>query len=104
AELVKGSDFNFYGTTAILLHSGTDFRSSATRAITTLYSFASEDGANPHGLVQGSDGNFYGTTYGGGTNGGHGTFFKISATGALTTLYAFTGGKDGAGPSAGLVQ
>ena len=35
---------------------------------------------------------------------GYGTVFKISTNGALTTLYSFTGGNDGAGPDAGLVQ
>ena len=85
---------------------GTVFKISATGALTTLYSFTGgKDGRNPSGgLVQGNDGNFYGTTLQGGINGDYGTVFKISATGALTNLYSFTGGEDGAGPSAGLVQ
>ena len=72
---------------------------------TNLYSFTgTNDGANPYaGLVQGSDGYFYGTTYSGGTN-NLGTVFKISTNGAYTSLYSFTGTKDGANPSAGLVQ
>jgi uncharacterized repeat protein (TIGR03803 family) len=116
--LVQGSDGNFYGTTQVdgtnggtNGGNGTVFKVSATGELTTLYSFTGgKDGGYPQaGLVQGSDGNFYGTTQVGGTNGGNGnvgngTVFKVSTTGDLTTLYSFTGGKDGAGPSAGLVQ
>jgi uncharacterized repeat protein (TIGR03803 family) len=111
--LVQGSDRNFYGTTmgGGTKGYGTVFTINANGVLSTLYSFAGgNDGASPcAGLVQGSDGNFYGTTVGGGayTNqygDGFGTVFKISTNGALTTLYSFTGGSDGAGPYAGLVQ
>jgi len=73
--------------------------------LTVLHSFhVYPNGASPRGLVQGSDGNFYGTCGGGGTNGGNGTVFRLSTNGVLTTLYSFTGGSDGAGPNAPLVQ
>ena len=113
AGLAQGSDGNFYGTSFLGGASdfGTVFRISASGSYATLYSFAGSpgDGANPYGgLVQGSDGNLYGTTSGGGayTNqyGGCGTVFKISTNGALTSLHSFTGGNDGAGPQAALVQ
>jgi uncharacterized repeat protein (TIGR03803 family) len=112
--LVQGRDGYFYGTTA---YGGTNglwyggwgalFKISSNGALTTLFSFGSTDGANPHApLVQGRDGYFYGTTAYGGTNdvwyGGWGTVFKISNSGALTSLYSFSGG-DGAAPT-GLVQ
>jgi uncharacterized repeat protein (TIGR03803 family) len=84
----------------------------AAVVLATLHSFtgATNDGANPYaGLVQSSDGNLYGTTEAGGAyinqNGeGCGTVFKLSTNGALSALYYFTGGNDGNGPSAGLVQ
>src|SRR6202035_1752645 len=86
---------------AVLLYGFTTFLSA--QKLTTLYSFAGSDGAQPYaGLVQGSDGNFYGTTSGGGVNLG-GTVFKITPSGTLTTLYNFAG-SDGALPYAGLVQ
>ena len=74
-------------------------KSTPSGTLTTLYSFAGSDGAQPTaGLVQGSDGNLYGTTSADG-----GTVFKITPSGALTTLYNF-GGSDGVKPYAGLVQ
>jgi uncharacterized repeat protein (TIGR03803 family) len=107
AELVQGSDGNFYGTTEVggTEDYGTVFKISTNGALTSLYFFTGgNDGANPHaGLVQGTDGNFYGTTSGGGTN-GSGTVFRIGSDGAFTSLYSFTGGNDGANPQAGLVQ
>ena len=86
---------------AVLLYAFTTFLSA--QKLTTLYSFAGSDGAQPTaGLVQGSDGNFYGTTSQGGAN-GEGAVFKITPSGTLTTLYSFAG-SDGAQPAAGLVQ
>ena len=116
AGLVQGSDGYFYGTTQYggttnynaqtgTYGYGTVFQISTNGALTSLYSFPGNDGANPYaGLVQGSDGYFYGTTEYGGPSGGYGTVFKISTNGALTSLYSFTGGNDGANPYAGLVQ
>jgi uncharacterized repeat protein (TIGR03803 family) len=106
--LIQGSDGNFYGTTSDggIYGNGMVFKISGDAVLTSLFSFSgTNDGANPQaGLVQGSDGYFYGTTSTGGSTNGDGTVFKISTTGALTTLYRFTGGDDGGGPEAALVQ
>jgi uncharacterized repeat protein (TIGR03803 family) len=107
AGLVQGSDGYLYGTTfeGGAQSQGTVFQISTSGNLTSLYSFTSvSDGANPvAGLVQGSDGNFYGTTENGGTN-DSGTVFQMRSNGALASLYSFSGGDDGAGPLAGLVQ
>jgi uncharacterized repeat protein (TIGR03803 family) len=109
---VQGRDGYFYGTTEYGGTNGisaggygTIFKISTNGALTSLYSFTGgNDGGYPYaGLVQGSDGNFYGTASGGGKY-NYGTVFKMSATGALTNLYSFTGGNDGNGPNAALVQ
>jgi uncharacterized repeat protein (TIGR03803 family) len=81
AELVQGSDGNFYGTTVLggMHHRGTVFNIGATGSFTTLHSFSGSpnEGALPFaGLVQGSDGNFYGTTTLGGAHGA-GTVFNF---------------------------
>jgi uncharacterized repeat protein (TIGR03803 family) len=124
--LVKGTDGNFYGTTAgggaNCYRCGTVFKIAPSGTLTTLYNFCSKkkcaDGAAPYaGVVEGTDGNFYGTTaYGGngnvrcgGTSPGCGTIFQITASGKLTTLYNFCsqGGRsctDGAVPTAALLQ
>jgi uncharacterized repeat protein (TIGR03803 family) len=115
AGLVQGRDGNFYGTTQLggtggQNGFGTVFAISPNGVLTNLYSFDLFHGAYPQaGLVQGGDGDFYGTTAGGGPYGGlfgigYGTVFKISTNGVLADLYSFTGGNDGVGPSAGLVQ
>jgi uncharacterized repeat protein (TIGR03803 family) len=88
AGLVYATDGNFYGATyqGGANNSGTLFKITPNRTLTTLYSFCSQskcvDGEFPYGgLVQGTDGNFYGTTYGGvncGRSGGCGTIFRLS--------------------------
>jgi uncharacterized repeat protein (TIGR03803 family) len=108
ADVIQGSDGNFYGTTynggAGSL--GTVFKLTPSGTETVLHSFAggSIDGANPEaGLTQGSDGNFYGATYLGGA-GGLGTVFKLTPGGSESIMHTFAGGSsDGANPSANLV-
>lgn len=118
AGLTLGPDGNFYGTTFFLSMAradqgggsgaGTVFRITTNGILTTLASFATNNGAGPLGLTLGSDGNFYGTTERGGTtavsaSSGYGTVFRITTDGALTTLFSF-GNTNGASPLAGLTQ
>jgi uncharacterized repeat protein (TIGR03803 family) len=112
AGLVEGRDGNFYGTTygGGPYGWGAVFKITTNGALTSLHVFGVDglsdaDGAGPEaGLLQGSDGNFYGTTSFGGNGSDCGTVFKVSTNGLLTTLHSFTGGNDGAGSGAGLVQ
>jgi len=106
AGLLQGSDGKFYGTTSLggTNYAGTVFKISTNGALTSYLFTGGNHGSEPvAGLVRGSNGNFYGTTELGGAS-GCGTVFKISTNGALTSLYSFTGGNDGSGPVAGLVQ
>jgi uncharacterized repeat protein (TIGR03803 family) len=110
ADLVQGSDGNFYGTTyggGSMFQSGvsdgTVFKMNPTGTLTTLVSFSGTNGQYPYaGLVQGSDGNFYGTTINGGGD-SDGTIFKITPAGVLISLASFNG-VNGEAPYAGLVQ
>jgi uncharacterized repeat protein (TIGR03803 family) len=103
--LAQGTDGNLYGVTdgGGVNGYGTIFKMTTAGALTTLYNFASTDGASPYaGLILATDGNFYGTTnYGGAYDSG--TIFRISAEGTLTTLHSFSGA-DGFGPQASLIQ
>jgi uncharacterized repeat protein (TIGR03803 family) len=121
ANLVQGTDGNFYGVTQfggannnVLCGNsgcGTIFEITASGQLTTLYNFCSlgkcADGALPTGtLVQVANGNFYGTTNNGGPK-NFGTVFEITPAGVLTTLYNFcslAACADGAVPVAGLVR
>jgi uncharacterized repeat protein (TIGR03803 family) len=111
AGLIQGTDGNLYGTTESggSYGYGTVFKITLSGTLTTLYSFCSQsnctDGYSPvTGLVQATDGNFYGTTQYGPSGYIFGTVFKITPSGVLTTLHSFTGGTDGGGTVAGLIQ
>jgi uncharacterized repeat protein (TIGR03803 family) len=82
AELVQGTDGNFYGTTnsggTEGEGAGTIFEITPSGALTTLHSFDYTDGVLPQGaLVQDTNGKFYGTTVIGGAH-GDGTVFSLS--------------------------
>ena len=112
SSLIQSADGNFYGTTSDggSNANGTVFKMTPLGALTTIYTFCSQeicaDGGNPMAaLVQVNGGNFYGTTYNGGAN-GHGTVFQITPSGTLTTLYSFCSKlncSDGSNPSTALV-
>ena len=107
ADVIQGSDGNFYGTTynGGAGGLGTVFKLTPSGTETVLYSFAGgSDGANPEaGLTQAGDGNFYGATYLGGSAGA-GTIFMITPSGTETIMHTFAAGSsDGANPSANLV-
>ena len=101
--LIQASDGNFYGVTLYggVGNSGTVFKITPAGALTTLYSFCSEqncaDGQYPVGqLLQATDRNFYGSTGFGGDPtcnpqppSGCGTIFQITPSGVVTTPYSF---------------
>jgi uncharacterized repeat protein (TIGR03803 family) len=102
-----------YGTTYVGGEStcvcGTIFQFS-NGTLTTLYTFAGTNGANPAGsLIADTKGNLYGTTSQGGS-GSAGAVFELSPPATQggawteTVLYSFTGGADGGHPYAGLIQ
>ena len=116
ANLLQGSDGNFYGTTQTggANGSGTIFKITPSGALTTLYSFCSQsgqtsctDGYNSPGLTLGPNGDLYGVTpYGGTNSGSFGTIFQITSSGTFTTLYSFcaqSGCPDGRFPYASLL-
>ena len=80
----------------------------AHAGVRVLHTFDLSDGDDPDGvLVEDTAGNLYGTTVGGGSGGcykGCGTVFKLAPNGTHTVLYAFTGGSDGDGPQASLIE
>lgn len=117
AELFRGTDEHFYGTTfgggnnqggcGGGVGCGTLFRTNSQGSLEAVYLFCSaancSDGDNPlAGVVQGSDGDFYGTTSGMYMSAG--TIFKLSKDGTLSTLYTFHDCGDGMRPLSGLVQ
>jgi len=98
---------DFYGTTWLggTQGNGTVFRLTQGGLEKVLHSFAGADGSSPFtaGVVTDGAGNLYGTTSDGGAH-GYGAVFKLTQTGTETVLYSFKGGRDGAGPSAGLLR
>jgi uncharacterized repeat protein (TIGR03803 family) len=94
AQLVQGTDGDFYGTTYAggNYQGGTVFKITPSGTVTLLFdSFDGPNGGNPQGgLVQGPQGEFYGTTYNGGVGRGAncvgcGTVFSVSSSGFLNT-------------------
>lgn len=106
ASPIQGADGNFYGTTISGGGAGgygTVYKITPSGTFSTLHTFSSTDGANPHApLVLGTDNNLYGTTYLGGTS-GDGIVFRISTSGSYTVLYNFDG-THGANPNGPLAQ
>jgi uncharacterized repeat protein (TIGR03803 family) len=93
AGLARGSDGNFYGTTAgdNTTTFGTIFRITPAGVLTTLFSFNGTNGASPvAGLIQGLDGNFYGTTFERGAGGG-GTLFRLVEPPLIAAIPASNG-------------
>ena len=112
ANLVQGSNGNFYGTTAYGGQNGNGvvFEVIPANPPTAIHSFSvTNDGANPHsGLLYASDGNMYGTTANGGAyfakdpaGFGYGTLFKMTPSGSLGSILSFAG-TNGANPWGGL--
>ncbi len=88
---------------------GTVFSIKASGKERVLHSFGGVgDGLYPRAGLINVNGTLYGTTEFGGGGGcggtGCGTVFSITASGAETVLYSFSGGKDGAQPTAGLID
>jgi uncharacterized repeat protein (TIGR03803 family) len=110
ANLVQGSDGNFYGATEDggVIQLGTIFSITPGGEFNSLCFFplSSVGGYPDAALVQGGDGNFYGTTYIGGDD-QFGTVFEVTTNGTLTRLVSFTGTSapaPGAYPLAPLAQ
>jgi uncharacterized repeat protein (TIGR03803 family) len=110
AQLIQGTDGNFYGTTVqgpSQYGAGTVFEITPGGLFKTLYRFNLDEGGGPiGGLVQATDGNFYGTTSDGGANSA-GTVYQFTPGGAYSTLYNFcslSGCEDGGYSSAALFQ
>jgi uncharacterized repeat protein (TIGR03803 family) len=90
ANLIEGSDGNFYGTTI----GNTVFQITTNGTFTVLHTFSGLDGKFPRAsLVQGTDGNFYGTTASDGATynplvepSGYGTIFKITIPPAFQSV------------------
>ncbi len=91
AQLVQGTDGEFYGSTqdgGVRRGTGTIFKITSAGSLLTITTFYDSDktGSNPFSaLVQGNDGNFYGLTP---KTLLHccGAFFKVTPGGTLTTL------------------
>ena len=109
AALIEGSDGSLYGTTVSggRINQGTIFtitKDGGDYHILHSFTGSQGDGALPQAaLFEGQHGALYGTTLSGGSP-NRGTIFKIQKDGSgYTVLHRFTG-KDGAHPSARLIQ
>jgi uncharacterized repeat protein (TIGR03803 family) len=110
--VVRGSDGNFYGTTAVggTDGKGTIFKMTPSGVLTTLVDFTgvagAAPGAAPNGrLIEGTDGRFYGTTSVGGAS-DVGTIFAVTPSGLYQRIVNFSGttsGDRGAFPVGGLL-
>jgi len=115
SDLTRDVAGNLYGTTNLGggdcggRGCGTVFMIDPQGQETVLHSFTgSPDGAYPStaAVLLDNSGNIYGTTSSGGTY-GNGTVFELSPSGSgwqENILYNFTGGADGLGPLAGVIQ
>lgn len=106
AELVQGTDGNFYGSTiaGADYNYGTMFRITPNGALTTLVTFNGTNGRAPwSGLLQVSNGNFYGSTLYGGYN-TLGNIFQMTSNGSLTMLASFTFNPSGSSPRGRLAR
>ncbi len=112
APLYRDSSGNLYGAAngGGQYNAGVVFKFDTNGHETVLHTFTGgTDGGNPTaGVLMDSAGNLYGTTYQGGITGvnrfGAGVVYKIDTSGQFTVLYSFTGGTDGSGPFAGVIQ
>ena len=112
SSLLQSADGFFYGTTEFggayrnnngFSGYGTLFRLSANRALTTLHSFDSTNGADPGGkLVQDKEGTLFGTTFSGGPY-DLGTVWKFGTNGIFSIL-AYFDRTNGAKPVGGLMR
>ncbi len=112
APLIEDSAGNLYGTTCgcggRFSYYSVAFKFDTDQTVSVLHTFSDNADGDPTtaALLLGTDGNFYGTTNGGadGVGIGAGTAFKLAPDGTYTTLYTFTGGIDGGGPAAALIE
>jgi uncharacterized repeat protein (TIGR03803 family) len=97
AGLIQGTDGNLYGTTAYggANGLGTVFKLTYAGALTTVCSFANENGAFPGALIEDTNLSFYGTAINGGPDFA-GTIFKLTSASNLQTIATFgiTNGSD----------
>ncbi|MGA8491377.1 MAG: choice-of-anchor tandem repeat GloVer-containing protein [Terriglobales bacterium] len=106
AQLVQGTDGNFYGTSydGGANNDGVIFKMTPSGTVTVLHNFTGTDGSAVYrGLIQASDGNFYGDTNAGGSANA-GVIFKITPSGTYTVLHNFNGTTDGNGLGSSLMQ
>jgi uncharacterized repeat protein (TIGR03803 family) len=92
ANLLFGSDGNFYGTTQKggTNSVGTVFKLTSDGTYSTLANFATSNGSTPmSSLIEDTSGNLYGSTLLGGGTRKRGSIFRVTKAGVLTTLHGF---------------